>query len=72
VGRAWARTGIPKRASCHTLRHSFATHALRAGIDPRTVQRLMGHKSLRTTMIYLHPEMPGEQIVSPLDLHSDY
>jgi len=72
VKLAGRRTGIPKIITCHTLRHSFATHALRAGMDPRTVQTLMGHKSLRTTMIYLHPEMAGARVISPLDLNSDY
>lgn len=72
VRRAGQRSGIPKVITCHTLRHSFATHALRAGMDARTVQSLMGHKSLRTTMIYLHPEMAGARVMSPLDLDPDY
>jgi integron integrase len=65
------RTRIPKIITCHTLRHSFATHILRNGADPRTVQALMGHKSLRTTMIYLHADLRAPGVVSPLDLFSD-
>jgi integron integrase len=71
VRAAAKRTRIPKIITCHTLRHSFATHILRNGADPRTVQALMGHKSLRTTMIYLHPDLRTPGVVSPLDLLSD-
>ena len=62
------KAGISKGAGIHTLRHSFATHLLENGYDIRTIQKLMGHQSIKTTSIYLHIAHKPDEIQSPMDL----
>ena len=69
IERVARHAGIKKHVTCHVLRHSFATHMLEAGVDIVTIQKLLGHSSLKSTSLYLHVAMPAPRITDrPVDL----
>jgi site-specific recombinase XerD len=68
VKEAARKIGLTKPANCHTLRHSFATHLLEDGYDIRSIQELLGHRDVKTTMIYTHVlNRGGQGVYSPMD-----
>lgn len=68
IKQAALRAGIKKNVHAHTLRHSFATHMLEAGANLKLIQKLLGHSSLKSTMVYLHLSKLDASIKSPFDL----
>jgi site-specific recombinase XerD len=67
IASAVTKSGVNRRVTAHTFRHSFATHLVRSGYDIRTVQELLGHVDVSTTMIYLHVLDTGTGVRSPFD-----
>jgi site-specific recombinase XerD len=68
VAGAVKKTGLARHATCHTFRHSFATHHLESGYDIRTLQELLGHQDVKTTLIYTHVlHRGGKGVKSPMD-----
>ena len=65
--QAVMKSGVMKHATVHTLRHSFATQLLASGTDIRTIQLLLGHRRLQTTMLYTHVLEVTKMVMSPLD-----
>jgi site-specific recombinase XerD len=70
IKQAAQKAGVHKRVTSHIFRHSYATHLLQSGIDLRSIQELLGHKSVETTMVYTHvvAEMNKGRVASPLDM----
>ena len=72
MAQAGRAAGLSPATHCHTFRHSFATHLVERGVDIRSVQQLLGHESLETTMIYTHVARQGvASVTSPLDALAD-